>query len=74
MLDDLKLPGKNFACGVRTAKLDLSDKDKEILESAVMNFDWPVQTLQKELKKRNLNVSDYSIRNHREKTCSCWKI
>lgn len=74
MLEDLKLPIKITACKVRTVKADLTDKDAEILEATVMNPEWPFKTLSNELKKRGIVISDYAIKNHREKDCSCWKI
>jgi hypothetical protein len=74
VLEDLELPKKLWSCRVRTVKTDMSDKDSQILESAVMNLEWPVRTLSHELKKRGIELSDSSIKNHREKRCSCWKI
>ena len=73
MLEDLALPVKKTSCRVRTVKSELSDKDAAILEEAVMNPAWPCKTLQNELSKRGTKVSDVSIKQHREKRCSCWK-
>jgi hypothetical protein len=74
MLEDLSLPIKITSCRIRTIKNELSEKDAVILEEAVMNPDWPCKTLSNELAKRGTNASDLSIKNHREKRCSCWKI
>lgn len=73
MLEDLKLPVKISSCRVRTLKDEMADKDAQILEQAVMNPEWPCKTLQNELLKRDIKLSDTSIKNHREKRCSCWK-
>jgi hypothetical protein len=52
----------------------MSDKDAAILEEAVMNPSWACKTLQNELAKREIILSDTSIKHHREKRCSCWKV
>jgi hypothetical protein len=73
MLEDLKIPVKHTSCRVRTIAGEMSEKDAEILESAVMNPEWPCKTLQNELLKREVKLSDTVIKNHREKRCSCWR-
>jgi hypothetical protein len=73
MLEDLQLPKRNTPCRIRTIKAELSDKDKTIFETAVMNPEWPYKTLSNELYKRGTKVSDAAIKHHREKRCSCWK-
>jgi len=73
MLEDLKLPVKISSSRVRTLKDEMADKDALILEQAVMNPEWPCKTLQNELLKRDIKLSDTSIKHHREKRCSCWK-
>jgi hypothetical protein len=74
MLEDLKIPVKQTSCKVRTVAAEMSEKDAEILEDAVMNPEWPCKTLQNELLKREVHLSDTVIKNHREKRCSCWRI
>jgi hypothetical protein len=74
MLEDLKLPVKVYSCRVRTVADEISDKDASIFEAAVMNPEWPCKTLQNELLKRGVKISDTAIKQHREKRCSCWKI
>lgn len=74
MLEDLKIPVKQTSCRIRTLKNDLSDKDSDLLEKAVMDSEWPCKTLSNELAKKGIKASDISIKNHREKRCSCWKI
>ena len=74
MLEDLSIPVKMTSCRVRSVASELSNKDAEILESAVMNPDWPFKTLETELRRKGLVVSEKIIKKHREKLCSCWKI
>lgn len=74
VLEDLVLPKKVWPCKVRTVKAELSVADAEILDSIVMNPEWPLRTLSNQLKKRGVDISDNSLKNHREKRCSCWKI
>lgn len=74
MLEDLSVPVKQIPCRIRTLKEELSPKDAEILEAAVMNPEWGLKTLSNELAKRGAKASDSSIKRHREKACSCWKI
>ncbi len=73
MLEDLVIPVKNLPCRVRTVKDEIPEKDAVILEQAVMNPEWPCKTLQNELRKRDIRISDNAIKHHREKRCSCWK-
>ena len=74
MLDDLELPTKPAACKVRTVHETLTEPNKTIFIQAVESPEWPMTTLANELKKRGINVSDNTIRRHRKRTCSCWKI
>lgn len=74
MLDDLKLPKKVGSCKVRTIKQLLNDKDAAIFEASVMDEGWPLTVLSRELAKRNISISDNSMRRHRLKGCTCWKI
>ena len=73
MLDDLKLPQRVGSCKVRTIKQILDVKDAEILEASVMDVRWPLTVLSRELNKRNISISDNSMRRHRLKECSCWR-
>jgi hypothetical protein len=74
MLEDLKIPVKQTSCRVRTVVSEMSEKDAEILADAVMNPDWPFRTLEVELFRKGVNLSEKAIKRHREKRCSCWKI
>ena len=73
MLEDLSLPNRKFPCKVRTVKSELSEKDAAILETAVMNPVWPCRTLENALSSKGIAVSEKTIKQHREKRCSCWK-
>lgn len=73
MLEDLSLPIRKFPCKVRTVKSELSEKDAAILETAVMNPVWPCRTLENALSSKGIVVSEKTIKQHREKRCSCWK-
>jgi len=75
MLEDLSIPVKQvFSCKVKVVKDSLDKADADILEKAINNPEWPLTTLARELQKRNINVSDNTLRRHRMKACSCWKI
>lgn len=74
MLEDLNIPQKRVPCKVRTISETMSNQDKDILLNAVMNPEWPMTTLATELLKRDIQLSEQSIRRHRKKACSCWKI
>ena len=74
MLEDLTIPNKPQSCRIRTLHATLTEPNKTIFIEAIENPDWPMTTLANELRKRGIDVSDNSIRRHRKKTCSCWKI
>jgi hypothetical protein len=74
MLENLSMPNKVTSCRVRIVKSGLSDVDAKILDEAVMNPGWQLTVLSRELKKKNILISDNSLRRHRTKVCSCWKI
>lgn len=74
MLEDMKQPVKILPCKIRTIAESLNEKDKEILLKAAIDPNWQPYVLMKELKKREIEVSDRTIRTHRNKECSCWKI
>jgi hypothetical protein len=71
MLEGLTPPKKELACKVRTLLESLEAKDKQILEAALTNDDWPTFTLATELRKRGMTISEHPIRKHRAGGCSC---
>jgi hypothetical protein len=73
MLENLKIPIKNYTCRVATVLSELEDKDKKILADAVMSDEWPIGTLENSLRKLGVTLSGTSIKRHRTKGCSCWK-
>lgn len=74
MLEDLTPPKKIWPCAVRTVRDTLTDKDAQILDAAVMNPEWFYATLEEALAKKGVSLSAGSIKRHRQKGCSCWKI
>jgi len=72
MLEDMKPPVRVYPCRIRTITLGLSETDQEILIQAVNDHEnWPVKTLESELRRRGLSVSEKAISNHRKQRCSC---
>lgn len=73
MLENLKLPVKQYSCRVKTVLTELDSKDQKILADAVMNPEWPIGTLETSLRNLGVTLSGTSIKRHRTKGCSCWK-
>jgi len=73
MLEDLEIPVKRGNCRVRIVMESLSEQDAAILEQAVNNENWQLTVLSRELRKRDVIVSDNSLRRHRLKVCPCWR-
>jgi len=74
MLENLVIPAKKLPCRAATVASSLGDKDGKILMDAVMNPEWPISTLETSLRKLGVSLSDKSIKRHRTKACSCWKL
>lgn len=74
MLEDLQPPKKVWPCMVRTIGSNLSESDAEILEKAVMNPDWAYAALEAALLGKGIKLSANTIKRHRLRGCSCWKI
>lgn len=72
MLEDLTPPTAFRTCKVGTVLETLNDKDKEILQKAVVSPDWPIKTLSRELRKRGIELSETPLGNHRSKNCVCY--
>ena len=73
-LEGLSIPKKFARCKVAVIKEGLPATDVKILEDAIMNPEWPLLVLSRELMKRNIHVSDNTLRRHRAKACPCWKV
>lgn len=74
MLEDLQIPSRVFTCKVDALKSELSPSDHKILVDAVMNPAWPQVGLQSALREKGIILSASTIKRHRTKVCSCWKI
>jgi hypothetical protein len=74
MLEDLKPPVKILSCKVRTIAATLNEKDAVIFKEACESHAWQPFVLSRELRKKGIEISDRTIKNHRLKDCSCWKI
>lgn len=75
MLEGLTPPDKfKGTCKVATVAAALSDKDRDILMSAVMDSEnWPVKSLSKALSGKGLQISDTPLYSHRNRACSCFR-
>jgi len=74
MLEDLTPPVKMLNCKVRTIAENLESADKEIFLKACESTVWQPFVLARELRKKGIDISDRTIKTHRTKACSCWKI
>lgn len=75
ILTDLTKPSaKVTSCKIRTILDDLQPDDAKIFLDAVMDQSWKVAHLTDELRKRGIEISAPTIRNHRIGACSCSKI
>jgi len=74
LLKDLQLPARKLACAVRTVAESLDKEDSAILIAAVMDSNWPYSTLERALFDKGITLSQGTIKRHRTKGCSCWKI
>ncbi len=74
MLENLVPPKREFACRVRTIANELDAKDKDILLNAVEDsVNWKIKTLEKELRKLGIRISDTPLITHRAKACGCYR-
>lgn len=74
MLEGLARPKKVTQCGIRTLKETLSPEDAQILENAVMDREWSVNSLQDALQQKGLAVGYQLIYRHRNGICSCSRM
>jgi hypothetical protein len=72
MLEDLVPPQRVFPCKVRELSQELDESDATIFMKAIADIaNWSNNGLAAELSKRNVYISEKSIRKHRRKECSC---
>ena len=74
MLEDLTPPKRITACKVRDIAAGLNDKDGQIFKEACESPKWQPFVLSRELRARGIDISDRTIKTHRTKACSCWKV
>ena len=74
MLENLKPPVKQWPCKVRSVADKLDAADKKILLEAVDNPDWKYQTLENALASRGVALGGASIKAHRNRACSCFRV
>ena len=72
MLEGLTPPVKAFPCRVRQIATELDESDAVIFMNAIENVDaWSNNGLAAELTKRGVQISEKTIRKHRNRYCSC---
>lgn len=74
LLDDLTPPTRRWPCAVRAMLETLDKSDADVLAAAVMNPAWKYSALESALFDKGLTLSQGTIKRHREKACSCWKV
>lgn len=74
MLENLVIPQRSWPCKVKQVSESLTEVDRKIFVDAVMNPEWPLKTLENELNKRGLDISEAPIRKHRNKACACFRL
>lgn len=73
MLEGLKPPSSLRSCKVGNIAATLTDKDRDILLTAIADRDtWPIKSLSKALRERGIELSDSPLTNHRAKACACF--
>lgn len=73
MLEDLTPTKRIQPCVVAERAKDLSDKDRELLDTYLADTDtFTDYALAKALKERGFSVEARSINRHRKKGCPCW--
>ncbi len=76
ILDGLQEPPKTplMSCKVRDTAAKLDPEDAAILLAAVEGDKWKLYPLETELRKRMIFISQGTMKQHRNKACSCSKI
>lgn len=73
MLEGLTPPIAKRSCKVAAVASTLSDKDRDILFTAIADSDnWPIKSLSRALGERGIQLSDTPLTNHRAKACVCF--
>jgi hypothetical protein len=74
VLKDLVIPQKVWPCKVKNLAATLTEVDRKIFLAAVMNPDWPLKTLENELRKRGMEISEHPLKKHRTGACACSRL
>lgn len=73
MLEDLKPPTRKYTCKVAVIAAGLSEKDADILLTAVNSPEWQFKSLSNALADKGLTIVDTAIAKHRRKQCACFR-
>lgn len=75
MLEGLSRPiPRTGFCKVADVASRLDPKDSQILLKAAEDFDWPAKALSRQLRDREVLISDTTILRHRRGECPCPKL
>lgn len=73
MLEGMTPPVKESLCAVMERAADLEPADLKILLDSLEDKRWSNNALAAELTKRGFEISESTVRKHRNKTCACVK-
>ena len=73
LLDGLKPTTPRRTCKVRETVDSLDTVDQAILDDALEDMLWTPNSLSRALRVRGIVLGKDTIRNHREKSCHCYK-
>lgn len=75
MLEGLSRPeAKTGFCKVADVASRLLPNDGEILLAATQDHEWPAKALSRQLREREILISDTTILRHRRGECPCPKL
>ena len=73
LLEGLQPTKPKKSCKVRETVLGLDIVDQAILDDALEDNQWTHNSLSRALRTRGIVLGKDTIRNHREKSCPCFK-
>lgn len=71
MLEGLEPPVNKTLCIVGRKAADLSDADLQVLEAALTDPRWTINSLTKALIERGFVVGETALRKHSKRECAC---
>lgn len=72
MLENLEPPIRVSTCRIRAIISELDETDVQIFVEAINDHKkWPHKTLESEIRKRGLKITERAIAQHRKQLCSC---